>query len=87
MPALFVLIALMIAEVSNTKSSPVWIAMPATKKRCHISGLKRGKLLQLAQERKITSVHLRKPGAKRGSRLINVESLLAYLESLASAAQ
>jgi hypothetical protein len=68
MPALYVLIALMITQAPNTNnSSQVYIALPAAGKRCHISGLKRGMLLQLAQDRKIAYIHLRKPGAKRGT--------------------
>jgi hypothetical protein len=65
----------------------VYTPLPRQGDICPVSGLKRGMLLQLAQDRKITSVHLRKPGAKRGSRLINVESLLAYLESQETAAE
>lgn len=67
--------------LNNTTALPQWIALPAAGQRCQISGLKRGKLLSLATQKKIRCSHLREQGAKRGCRLIEVESLLRFIEA------
>jgi hypothetical protein len=44
-------------------------------------GLSRSYLYKLAEERKIRSVSIRKPGAIRGRRLFNCASIRAFIES------
>lgn len=65
----------------TTAALPVWSALPPAGQRCAISGMKRGRLLALIKSGEVKSAHLREGNAKRGTRLLNVESLLAFLES------
>ena len=59
---------------------PRFIRVPAGNTTCPITGLRRGTLNRLAAERKIRSVSLREDGKSRGVRLIDLNSLLTYLE-------
>ncbi len=61
-----------------------WIRLPAPGGRCPRTGLSRGSLndLVFADPPNVRSVVLKKPGAKRGVRLIHWPSLRAYLEGL-----
>ena len=68
---------------------PEWIRLPTPGTRCPFTGLSRSTLNELtipgpANEGKpqVKSVVLRKRGATRGIRLINYDSLMAYLASL-----
>ena len=72
-------------ETTLNLNQQVWIPLPRQGERCPISGLQRGRLLTLITEGKIKSSHLREGNAKRGSRLVHVESLLAFIESHATA--
>lgn len=70
---------------------PEWLRLPAPGARCRFTGLSRGTLNELiiagpANEGRppVKSVVLRKRGALRGIRLINYDSLMQYLEGLAS---
>ena len=65
----------------------VYTPLPRQGDICPVSGLKRGRLLKLIREKKVTAVHLIDDDAKRGSRLIEVESLLSYLDSKATYAE
>jgi hypothetical protein len=58
---------------------PRFIRIPAGNASCPITGLRRGTLNRLAAERKIRSVSLREDGS-RGVRLIDLDSLLNYLD-------
>lgn len=73
-------------EATKTTGAPHWIRLPRAGTVCPHSGLKRGQLLKLASNRdsKIKVCHLRERGAKRGTRLIDLESLLAYLDRRAA---
>jgi hypothetical protein len=51
--------------------------------QCHFS-LGRTQTYELIAEKKIKSVSLRKRGQRHGTRLIDYESVCAYLESLAT---
>jgi len=47
-------------------------------------GIGRSKLYELIAENKIKSVSMRSRGQKHGTRLVSYDSLVAYLDSLAS---
>lgn len=77
--------------VSPTVESPKpeWLRLPAPGGRCRFTGLSRGTLNELtisgpANDGRppVKSVVLRKRGALRGIRLINYDSLMAYLSTL-----
>jgi hypothetical protein len=72
---------------TQTATAPRWIRLPQAGKVCVHSGLKRGQMLKLSANRAngIRVCHLREQGAKRGTRLIDLESLLAYLDRRAAA--
>jgi hypothetical protein len=60
-----------------------WVRMP--KQRGRLCGLSRTTLLELSQKGFIRTVALRKPGAKKGIRLVHLPSLHRYLASLGNA--
>jgi hypothetical protein len=68
-------------------NAPQWIRLPQASKACAYTGLKRGQMLKLAGERSngIRVCHLRENGAKRGTRLIDLHSLLEFLDRRAEA--
>jgi len=74
-------------QETQTASAPRWIRLPAAGTACVHSGLKRGQMLKLASDRstEIRVCHLREAGAKRGTRLIDLESLLSFLDRRAEA--
>ena len=74
-------------QETTTASAPRWIRLPAAGTACVHSGLKRGQMLKLASNYKneIRVCHLREKGAKRGTRLIELASLLEYLDRRAAA--
>ena len=57
---------------------PVWIRLPEV---VRLYGLSRTKAIQLAQTGKIQSVSLREQGMSKATRLFNVASLEAFIES------
>ena len=67
---------------TTTATAPRWIRLPQAGQACAHSGLKRGQMLNLAADpaNQIKVCHLREQGAKRGTRLIDLESLLAFLD-------
>lgn len=75
-----------INDTTNT-SATRWIRLPQAGQACIHSGLKRGQMLKLASARanEIKVCHLREQGAKRGTRLIDLESLLSFLDRRAAA--
>ncbi len=60
---------------------PCYTRMPAPGHCEPITGLRRGVLYELAREGKIKTAVLRRKGANKGVRLLNVQSLLAFLAS------
>lgn len=71
-------------------SKPEWLRLPAPGSRCRYTGLSRSTLNELTipgpandGNPPVKSVVLRKRGALRGIRLINYDSLMAYLDTLA----
>jgi len=75
-------------EPTTTTSATRWIRLPQAGQACVHSGLKRGQMLKLAGDpaNQIRVCHLRENGAKRGTRLIDLETLLAYLDRRAEGA-
>ena len=69
-------------NTTTTTSAPRWIRLPQAGQACAHSGLKRGQMLNLAADpaNQIKVCHLREQGAKRGTRLIDLKSLLAFLD-------
>lgn len=69
--------------VSSVPTRPEFVRLPPVRGRCPISGLCRSTLnnLVLGDNPPVKSVVLRRRGALRGIRLINVDSLLTYLHS------
>ena len=64
-----------------------WIRPPLPGFRCPISQLSRTTLIELGDSGKICMKRLRKPGATKGIIIINKQSLLSYLDSLAPVGQ
>jgi hypothetical protein len=57
---------------------PVWLRVPAASR---VSGLSRSRIFVEIVKGKILSKHLKEPGKQRGIRLVNYDSLLAFIES------
>jgi hypothetical protein len=64
-------------------TAPEWIRLPRPGEVEPRTSLSRGVLTRLAVEGKIKSLTTKEPGKKRGCKLLNLESLLSYLSSLA----
>src|SRR5260370_41843314 len=62
---------------------PVWIRSPKTGPE-YYSGFTRSKLYQLAEEGKIRSTSIRKPGQVKGTRLFNLRSILDFIDACAA---
>lgn len=62
---------------------PEFIRLPRPGTLCPWTGLSRSKMWEVLLSGKVKTVCLRRPGAAKGARLIHLESLLAYLHSLA----
>ena len=64
--------------------NPHWVPPPANGHRCRITGLTHGRFYQLlkAAGSRIRTVSLKEDGRTRGTRLVHVPSLLAYLDTL-----
>ena len=58
---------------------PEWLRIPAA---CRISGLSRTQIFYALASKAIESRHLKRPGAKKGIRLIRLSSLLAYIDGM-----
>lgn len=57
---------------------PVWIRVPQA---VQLTNLSRSKLYELLAAKRIRSASLRDPGQKQATRLIDRESLLAFIEA------
>jgi hypothetical protein len=64
-----------------------WLRLPAPGSRCPLTGLSRTTLVELGDAGKIVMKRIRKPHATRGIIIMNKQSLLAYLDSLAPIGQ
>ena len=74
--------ALKSAFQEGNSSQAEFIRLPAPGTRCCLTGLSRTSLNELVESGAVLSVTLRKPGAKRGIKLINRAALLDYLHHL-----
>ena len=63
---------------------PVWVRAPRPGEVEFYSGLGRGKLYQAEAAGKIKTASLKPPGAVRGVKLFNLQSVLEYVESCAN---
>jgi hypothetical protein len=80
------------ADANNAETiRPEWLRLPAPGTRCRFTGLSRSTLNELTIpgpandfQPPVKSVVLRKRGATRGIRLISYDSLMTYLNGLAS---
>lgn len=77
-------------ESMAPKTKPEWIRLPV-KGRCPYTGLSRSMLYTLispcpenGHKPPVRSISLRRKGCVRGARLIDLQSLMAYLESQAA---
>ena len=71
------------ATIGNTAVlRPEWLRIPDA---VRYSGIGRSSLYTLIGDQKIKSVSIRKRGAIKGIRLVSVDSIDAYLDSLAEA--
>jgi len=57
---------------------PIWIRAPKQGHE-HYTGFSRSKLYELATTGKIRSVSIREPGAIKGTRLFNLQSVLSFI--------
>lgn len=62
---------------------PVWVRPPRAGEVEHYSQLGRGKMYQLEKLGVVRTASLKPPGAIRGVKLFNLQSLLDYVESCA----
>lgn len=69
-----------------THQLPAYVRLPRSGRREHFSGLSRTALYELTTGHRppVESVVIRKRGAVRGVRLVNLQSLLDYLRSQAA---
>lgn len=72
------------SEHDHGKEGPKFIRLPKPGSRCPWTGLSRGSMndLILGPSPLVRSLVITQPGAKRGIRLIDFDSLLSYLDSL-----
>jgi len=75
------------APKDSPATKPIWIRLPKSGHACPWTGLSRSALnaLILGPNPPVKSVSLKKRHAIRGTRLIHLESLLAYIEGVAAA--
>jgi hypothetical protein len=69
-----------VGEIQAMK--PEWLRLPAASR---ISGLSRTQLFAAIAGGQLKSVHLKRPGAAKGIRLVHFDSLISYIESFAEA--
>ena len=76
-------------DTPNSPSTPAqrWVKLPRAGESCQFSGLSQMSLYRLLRrsQGEIRTLTTCEPGKLRGNRLIDVNSLLAYLEKLAGA--
>ena len=72
-------------EERHSSGRPIWVRAPKGGQPEHYTGLSRGKLYALEAAGLVRTASLRPRGAVRGVKLFNLNSLLDYVESCASA--
>jgi hypothetical protein len=63
---------------------PEWLRIPAGTR---VSGLSRTQLFNAIAQGYIRSVHIKRPGAEKGIRLVNFQSLMDYITSFEEGAK
>lgn len=63
-----------------TSLTPEWIRIPQV---TLLFGLSRSHVFAKIADRTLESVHVKRPGAEKGIRLVKIESIRRYLESFA----
>jgi hypothetical protein len=71
------------AAVLDTTYPAKWIRLPV-RGRCPHTGLSRAAYYELIKANRIRTANLRKPGALRGTRLVWLPSIMAYLDRFAT---
>ena len=71
------------AAGGDEKYPAKWIRLP-TRGRCPHTGLSRAAFYELIKANRIRTANLKKPGALRGTRLIWLPSIMAYLDRFAT---
>ena len=71
----------------DSSHRPVWVRAPKSGQTEFFSGLSRGKLYQAEALGLIKTASLKPPGAIRGVKLFNLDSLLNYVESCVAEAK
>jgi hypothetical protein len=69
---------------ADVQALPLWIRAPV-KGPEYWTGFSRSKLFELAKDGKIQSVSIREPGQQKGTRLFELSSILAFIDSHAAA--
>jgi hypothetical protein len=64
----------------GTQALPVWVRAPVRGPE-YWTGFSRSKLYELAKDGKIRSASIREPGQKKGTRLFELRSILAFIDS------
>lgn len=70
-------------STDDGKYAAKWIRLPV-RGHCPHTGLSRAAYYELIQANKIRTASLRRPGALRGTRLVWLPSIMAYLDRFAT---
>jgi excisionase family DNA binding protein len=68
-------------SLSLSETKPAWVSV---EEACEILKVSRATLYTLLKLGAFKTASLRRPGTNRGKRLVNADSILAYLESQAT---
>jgi hypothetical protein len=71
-------------ETAKIQFQPKYIRLPKDGERDPVCGLSRTEIKLAVKAGEVRSVAIRKPGKDRGVRLIDVDSLLAWIERQAA---
>jgi hypothetical protein len=69
-------------ENASNRALPLWIRAPVRGPEFW-TGFSRSKLYELDKKGKIRSVSIREPGQRKGTRLFELKSILAFIDSQA----
>src|SRR5438105_2242785 len=72
--------AVRVLQPARSRRLPLWIRAPA-KGPEYWTGFSRSKLYELEKDGKIRSVSIREAGQKKGTRLFELRSILAFIDS------
>lgn len=66
----------------TSRDRPTWIRLPRPGEACVWTGLSKSTLWNIVKTGEVRTATLKLPGKKKGARLIHLESLIRYLETL-----